>query len=48
MRKALDHQVEEKEKSKAAAYAEFLKEKDLVDKVQCLPHSPLHRRPPFI
>jgi len=33
MRAALDRQIEEKEKSKADAYAEFLKEKDLVDKV---------------
>lgn len=34
MRRELDRQIEEKEKSKADAYAEFLKEKELVDKVQ--------------
>ncbi|KAL3909128.1 MAG: hypothetical protein SGPRY_009536, partial [Prymnesium sp.] len=33
MRRALDQQMAEKEQSKAEAYKEFLKEKDLVDKV---------------
>jgi len=33
MRRALDRQMEEKEQGKAEAYKEFLKEKELVDKV---------------
>eukprot|EP00966_Prymnesium_polylepis_P241415 5582981-Prymnesium_polylepis.1 len=34
MRRSLDKQMEEKEEKKSEAYKEFLKEKDLVDKVR--------------